>query len=168
MGLPIKLKNFNFFDDANSYVGKCPEVTLPKLTRKTEEYRAGGMNGPVMIDHGMEGLSMEITTGFIEEIYRGFGSTRISGRQLRWVGAYQDDDTGTVKAVEVSARGRFTSIDPGNSKAGEDAGMKTTIPLTYYRLTVDGRVEIEIDLLNFIESIDGVDRLAEQRRAIGV
>ncbi|MDP3579133.1 phage major tail tube protein [Methyloversatilis sp.] len=168
MGLPSKLKNFNFFNDGNSYVGICPEVVLPKLMRKTEEYRGGGMNGDVTIDQGMQGMSMEITTGFMPEIYRSFGSANISGRQLRWVGAYQRDDTGVVDAVEVSARGRFTEIDPGNAKAGEDAGMKTTVPLTYYRLTINGRVEIEIDLLNFIETIDGVDRLAEQRKAIGV
>lgn len=40
---------------------------------------------------------------------------------------------------------------------------------TYYKLTVAGRVIHEIDLLNMIEiGPDGVDRMAEHRKAIGL
>jgi len=45
MGLPRKLKNFNLFQNGVSFMGMVPEVTLPKLSRKMEEYRAGGMSG---------------------------------------------------------------------------------------------------------------------------
>jgi len=41
--LPKILKNFNVFVDGRGYAGKIDEITLPKLTIKTEEYRAGGM-----------------------------------------------------------------------------------------------------------------------------
>lgn len=168
MALPRKLKNFNMFIDGNTFAGVASEVVLPKLTRKTEEFRAGGMNGPVQIDQGMNGLEMEITLGMDTQIYRGFGDPSISGRQLRWTGAYQRDDTGEVLAVEVSARGRWTEIDPGTAKAGDDAPTKVKGALTYYKLTVAGQVEAEIDLLNFVETIGGEDRLADQRKAIGV
>ena len=36
------------------------------------------------------------------------------------------------------------------------------------KLTVNGKVEIEIDILGFKEVIDGVDRLAKQRNALGI
>ncbi|MBC7201814.1 MAG: phage major tail tube protein, partial [Pseudomonas balearica] len=39
---------------------------------------------------------------------------------------------------------------------------------TYYKLSVDGNVEIEIDLLNFVFMVNGEDRLAEHRKAIGL
>ncbi len=54
--LPKILRNFNVFVDGRGYAGKIEEITLPKLTIKTEEYRAGGMDIPISIDMGMEKL----------------------------------------------------------------------------------------------------------------
>ncbi len=48
--LPKILRNFNVFVDGRGYAGKIDEITLPKLTIKTEEYRAGGMDIPINID----------------------------------------------------------------------------------------------------------------------
>jgi len=61
MSLPSTLKNFNLFNDGASYMGIAEEIKLPKLKRKMEAYRAGGMNGPVKVDLGQEGLEMEFT-----------------------------------------------------------------------------------------------------------
>ena len=50
MGMPNVLKHFATFIDGTSYVGEVQEITPPKLTRKMEEFRAGGMRLPVDID----------------------------------------------------------------------------------------------------------------------
>jgi len=52
--LPQILKNFNVFANGVSYAGRAEEVSLPKLTVKTEEFRGGGMDAPVELDMGME------------------------------------------------------------------------------------------------------------------
>ncbi|MGJ0639506.1 phage major tail tube protein, partial [Xenorhabdus bovienii] len=39
---------------------------------------------------------------------------------------------------------------------------------TYYKLTWDGEVMIEIDTVNMVEIVGGVDRLEAHRRAIGL
>jgi len=169
MALPRKLKNFNLFVDGVSFAGVADEITLPKLTRKTEEFRGGGMNAPVDSDLGMEKLTAEHKYGGImREIYAQFGIAKVDGVLLRFAGAYQRDDTEEVAAVEVVMRGRHTEIDPGSSKAGDDTEFNVTSSLSYYKLTWDGEVLIEIDVLNMIEIVDGVDRLAEQRAAIGL
>ena len=49
MALPRKLKLMNFLADGNSYRGQVTEITQPKLAMKLEEYRAGGMIGPVKV-----------------------------------------------------------------------------------------------------------------------
>lgn len=170
MGLPNKLKNLNLFNEGNSYLGQVKSVTLPKLARKTEDYRGGGMNGGVKVDMGMsdDGLVLESTFGGLDLIsLRQFGIAKIDGTYLRYAGAYQRDDTGEVSAVEVVLRGRHEEIDMGDAEPGEDTEHKVVTNCTYYKLTVNGKVEIEIDLLGFIEMIDGKDRLAEQRKAIG-
>ena len=58
MGLPRKIKNFATFVDGISYLGEMPEVALPKLARKMDDYRSGGMNAPVKADFGMEGMGL--------------------------------------------------------------------------------------------------------------
>lgn len=169
MALPNALKNFNLFNEGRSYMGVAEELKLPKLARKMEKFRGGGMDGEVEIDLGQEPLELEWTCGgFADEVFKQFGVTKASGVMLRFAGAYQQDDTGTVKAVEIVVRGRHQEIDSGDAKGGDKG--KTTIKsvLTYYKLTVDGKEVIEIDLLAFVFKVDGKDMLEAQRKAIGL
>jgi hypothetical protein len=69
--------------------------------------------------------------------------------------------------VEIVVRGRHSEIDFGSAKAGEDTEFKVKTACSYYKLSINGATVIEIDLLNMVEVIDGTDRLAAQRRAIG-
>ena len=169
MALPRKLKNQNLFHDGNNFIGLVPEVTLPKLARKMEEYRGGGMDGPVDSDVGGEKLTLDWTAGgMIVEALRKFAATSATAVALRWAGAYQRDDTGEVDAVEVIARGRYSELDFGSAKQGETTAHKYTMSCAYYRLDINGRTEVEIDQLNMIYIVDGEDILADQRRALGV
>lgn len=169
MALPRKLKNMNLFNDGLSYVGEVGDVTLPALERIMEDWRGGGMNGPVKTDHGQEALSMEWTCGGImDDALRQYGITTHDGVQLRFAGAYQRDDSGDVDAVEVVVRGRHSKIGMGNAKPGEGTEFKVTSELSYYKLSINGEPVIEIDLINMVEIVNGEDRLANQRRAIGL
>jgi len=169
MAMPRKLKNFNVFHNGESFVGECEEMTLPKLTRKLEEYRAGGMNGPVDIDLGAEKMELEATYGGImRAIFKEWGITSISGVLLRFAGAFQRDADSDTDSVEVIVRGRHTELDMGNAKAGDNSQFKVKTSISYYKLSVNGEVWCEIDHENFIEVIFGVDRLAGQRRAMGL
>ena len=59
--LPKILKNFNVYVDGRGYAGRVDELTLPKLTIKTDEYQWAGMSAPVEIDMGLEKLEMDLT-----------------------------------------------------------------------------------------------------------
>ncbi|MDD3652400.1 phage major tail tube protein [Immundisolibacter sp.] len=169
MAMPRTLKNFNLFNDGESYMGVAEEIKLPKLTRKTDDYRGGGMSGPVAVDLGQEKIELEMTlAGLMRQVFAQYGTTKADGVMLRFAGAYQRDDTAEVNAVEVVVRGRHTEIDPDNAKAGERGKLTVKSALTYYKLSIDGDVVIEIDLLNMVETVNGVDMLAEQRKAIGL
>lgn len=169
MALPSKLKNFNVFNDGESYIGQVAEAQLPKLTRKMEEWRAGGMNRPLKIDHGGEAMQLEHTYGgMMRSILRQFGVTTHDGVQIRFAGAYVPEDTDEPMAVEVVIRGRHSEIDPGQAKPGEETVFKVVTEISYYKLTIDGEVIIEIDTVNMVEIVDGKDTLAKQRKAIGL
>lgn len=169
MALPKKLKNLNLFNDGASYLGQVAEVTPPTLSRSMEDYRGGGMSGPVKIDNGQEAIDLEWKCGgLMRDVLRQYGVTRHDAVQLRFAGAYQRDDTGAVDAVEIVVRGRHQELNFGNAKAGDDTEFSVKTACSYYKLTVNGLVEIEIDFINMIETVGGVDRLASQRLAIGV
>lgn len=87
---------------------------------------------------------------------------------IRFAGSYQRDDTGETVAVEVVMRGRQKEIDTGEGKQGEDTESKISVVCTYFRLTMDGKELVEIDTINMIEKVNGVDRLEQHRRNIGL
>ncbi len=169
MGFPSKLKNFNLFLDGTSYAGVVSETTLPKLAIKTEEWRAGGMLGPMKIDLGLEAMEMEISFGgLVQQSIAQFGIAEHDGAQLRFAGAYQEDGSGTVQAAEIIVRGRYHAIDMGSAKVGGDTTHKATLNVSSYTLTVDGVTWVDIDLMNCIFVVNGVDRYAAIRAALGL
>ncbi|WP_062731900.1 phage major tail tube protein [Sphingobium abikonense] len=168
MGLPRTLKNMNLFNEGLAYGGEAKTVSLPTLTRKMEEYRGGGMNAPVMMDMGMEAMEMSFTGGGpLRDVLRQWGVPTIDGVYLRFAGGYQQDDSGAVDAIEVIVRGRYSEIEMGDQEVGEPGEFTATMALAYYKLVWNGRTEIEIDPINMIEIVGGVDRTAELRAAIG-
>lgn len=169
MSLPKKLKNFNLFNDGNNYMGVIKEITLPKLTTKTEEWRGGGMDIPVDADMGMEKLTTEWTVGgYVAQILKQYSLIEAGGTLLRMTGAIQQDDTGEVQTVEVVMRGRHTEIEMGSAQAGEDTEFKVISSLTYYKLSINGEELVEIDALNMVKKIAGNDVLEPFRRALGI
>ena len=169
MGLPRKLKNFALFNNGVAHVGEVPEVNLPKLSRKLEDYRSGGMSGTVKLDFGMEAMEMEWTAaGYMKELFTQWGTLRHDGVMLRFAGALQADDSEEVQALEVVVRGRHTEIDFGNAKPGDKSEFKVKTAASYYKLSIDNAVVIEIDLVNMVEIVGGIDRLEAVRAALGV
>ncbi|WXO51539.1 phage major tail tube protein [Escherichia coli] len=67
-----------------------------------------------------------------------------------------------------SCAGRQKEIDTGEGKQGEDTESKISVVCTYFRLTMDGKELVEIDTINMIEKVNGVDRLEQHRRNIGL
>lgn len=164
MALPNKLKNLNVFNEGTSWIGLVTAVTLPKLARKFEGYRGGGMDSEVQIDMGGEPMELETTCGGpMRDAIVQIGQARAGGVFRRFVGSYQNDDTGGVDAIEITMRGRPQEIDRGEQKVGEGGEFKDKWALVYYREEWNGRVLVEIDVLGMVYMVDGVDRLAEQR-----
>lgn len=169
MSLPRKLKHFMLFNNGNRYQGDVPEVTLPKLTRKMEDYQAGGMSGPIKIDFGQEGITLEWTAGgLMIDVLKQWGALKHDAVQLRFTGGYQAEDSDTVDAVEIVIRGRHTELDMGTAKKGDDTTFKVTSSCSYYKLTINGETIMEFDFINMIENIGGVDLLAKFRTALGI
>lgn len=164
--IPKVLKNFALFADGRGYAGRCLDITPPKLTVKTDEHRAGGMDGAVELDMGMEKLELTGTLAeFDPEVLKLFGLTTGAVKQITLRGALEGDDG--VTPIVITCRGTWKELDMGTLKPGEKGQLKFSVACRYYKYTSDGQDLIEIDVENMIRNIGGVDQLAALRGALG-
>ena len=56
----------------------------------------------------------------------------------------------------------------GGDEVGEDTEVTYKTTCVYYKQTRNGVVEFEIDVLNKVFIVGGVDRMAEERRILGL
>ena len=114
MALPRKHKDLMLFNEGGAYRGEIASVTLPKLGRKFDDWKGGGMDAAVKIDLGGDYGDLEWTAGGpLRDVLAQHGEPLIDGLMLRFVGAYEADDTGEMSAIEVVVRGRHEEIDQG-------------------------------------------------------
>ena len=162
------LKNFNLYIDGRGYAGNVDEVTLPNLNITGEDYRAGGMDAPIEIDVGMEKLEATFKVSkFDRDLIAKWGV--ISGGVVPFVlrGALESLD-GTVQAVVVKLTGKIHGLEMDTVSPGAKTGMTFRFAAHAYSYSQDGETLIDIDVRNMKRIIAGVDRLAAQRKAIGL
>ena len=166
--LPRVLKNMNLFVDGRGYAGRIDEIQLPKLTLKTEEHRAGGMDVPVEIDLGMDKLEAELTiSDYDPEVYKLFGLLDLKPVQITIRGAIQAQGE-EAKPVVINLRGGWREIDAGTWKPGDKSTLKVSVAASYYKLTIDGQEVVEVDAINLVRKVGGVDQMNAIRAAIGL
>ena len=167
--IPKTLKNAQIFIDGRGYIGRTDEINLPKLSRKMDDYDALGTAGTVEIDMGLQKLEMDFTLSeYSPEILTQWGAINNAQVGLRIRAAMErDDGSEEVSTVEINVRGRWREVEFGAIKKGERSTMKVMVAVSYYRYNEDGTDLIEIDIPGMIEKVNGVDRLAAQRAAIG-
>ena len=162
------LKNVNMFVDGRGFAGQVTEVNLPKLTVKMEEHRDGGMDAPAEIDMGMEKLECDFSTSRIDAgLLRSWGLAPGNLVPITFRGALESED-GTVTPVAASVRGNVKEIDYGTWKPGEKVPLKCMMAVRYYKFEHGGETLHEIDVDNMVRIVNGTDRVAEQRAALGI
>lgn len=165
--LPKSFKNFNVFIDGIGYAGRVTEGTPPKVSIKTEEHIAGGMAAAVDVDTGtVEKMEYEMTLAeFNPAVYAVLGKDDVP---VTFRAAQGLNDT-TVEAVIVEVRGMLREVDGGGLKpASGKTELKLAGTASYLRMTIDGSETVEIDAINMVRKIGGVDQLAAQRKALGL
>lgn len=161
-------KNFNVFIEGRGYAGQVEELTPPKLTLLTEEFRGGGMDASIALEMGMEAL--QASGSFIAwdiDLLKQWGKRGLNATRLTIRGALGEPD-GSITPVVITLAGRFKTQDLGTLKAGDKAPVRFEMDCTYYRMEHGVNIVHEIDVENMVRVIDGVDVLAEKRAALGL
>lgn len=170
--LPHVLSHFDLFVDGRGYGGVCSSIKLPVLQMKVEEFRAGGLDGPIPIDLGTEKMECEITLAEYDPVMLaqwGFtmgGAVALTARGVMKGAPLASSPTIPIP-VTAQMRGRITKYDMGTWKSGEMVEINVTVFCTYYSISIGGVQVIEIDVENMIRKVGGQDQLELIRAAIG-
>jgi P2 family phage contractile tail tube protein len=166
--IPQTLFNQNLFIDGVNFQGDVPELSLPKVAVKTEAYRAGGMDGEVDMDMGMEKMEASFSTnGVRKEAMKFVGLADQTAFNGSFRGSFKEQKGRFVGTV-ATVRGMLREVDPGSWKPGDKAEFKYTVSVSYYKLEIDGVVIHELDPVNSVRVINGVDQLQQMRNQLGI
>jgi len=173
MTYPTLINNFNVYDgeDTNQIVGTTGEITLPTLEAKTSTISGAGILGE--IEEGVIGqfgsIKMDIPFRVISsDVFKLMRTDQPIGITIR--GAVQGFNTensqATITQMKVVVKGKVSSVNPGSMKAGEQMNSSISLELTYIKIEYDGTIGLELDKLNSVYIVDGVDMLADIRNMI--
>ena len=73
-----------------------------------------------------------------------------------------------TEAVKINVRALPKKGDLGSFKPADHTDTKSTLELIYFKETINGRRQIEIDKLNYIHYVNGTDYLKGVREALGL
>lgn len=162
--------NFAVYEDATEYYGMA-EVTLPEITQISEEVKGAGIAGTfdgTFVGH-LEAMSLTLNFRSVTTDAIKLAEPRKHQLDLRAAQQSWDNSTGryvqqAVKHVLVVNPKKFA---PGKLAPASSAEASGEYPVTYYATYIDGEKVLEIDILNFIYYVNGVDYLEDVRKALG-
>lgn len=165
-----KLVNYEVYCAGERKLG-MGDITLPSLEYKTATLSGAGIGGEIeMPTPGQIGsMELEISWRTINEDVTNLLSMKAQDLELRGANENYDAATGEIKieSVKINVRCLPKKGDLGSFKSADHTDTKTTLEVIYMKVSVDGKREIEIDKLNYIHYIDGVDYLESVRNALG-
>ena len=167
---PIRdiVRDFTLFIDGNLFSGDVASVDIPKLKWKVEEYRGGGMDLPVEVKLGHERLELTFELTAHDATLLGFyGLAQGNNKIFKFFG-HLISYGGVEKGVEIETHGFICEIDPGTVKPGDKTTAKYTVYVDYLKHIIGDQVVLEIDALNKVFVVNGIDQNANARRLLGL
>ena len=162
--------NFAVYEDSVEYVGMAG-VTLPNLAAIVQTLSGAGIAGnvevPVLGHYDVMSLTLNFRTTTEHSVR--LSEPRRHNIDLRMAQQIEDTVAGEVKVQSIK---HVLVVVPKTDTGGTVAPAAPTngsgeYAVRYWATYIDGAKVREIDPLNFICEVNGVDYLADVRKAIG-
>ncbi len=167
--LPDKVNNFNVYDGKTRLIGVSAEITLPSFEPLTDTLNVAGMAGEIESEVIGSFGSMKMKIPF-ENLHDDFFAFAASTNPVVIRGSMEVFNTQTqakdTKPIVVTIKGRTLSIDSGVLKKGGKGQPSITKEITYIKVTINNKTQVELDKLNSIFILGGVDLFAKIRSQI--
>jgi P2 family phage contractile tail tube protein len=138
-------------------------MTPPKLATKNEDYRGGGMGGPVSYSMGYEKLTASWALAEADKhLLKLSGLVALHAVNVQMRGVVEDEQ-GNFGSIVTTLRGKITEVDMGTMKPGEKSETKFTMDANFYELKINDEIVHYIDVINNVYTIGGVDQMIAHR-----
>ncbi|MBY7733498.1 phage major tail tube protein [Francisella philomiragia] len=151
------LLNWSLYVDGANLLGIVTQATLPSITPMMQEIYGAGMSAPVDHDTGKV-EKMEFTAsidGFQKNVYKAIGNFEVPiivRGKIR-------NNSGDNEQLIAEMRGCIT-VEAPQIEPNAKGSTNIKVSLQYYRLNIAGEDIVEVDALNGVRNIAGVNQLA--------
>ena len=162
--IPEKVNDYNVYQDGNKMIGLAAEVELPSIKMKTSTIEGVGVGGEIDSPTIGQFESLEAKLKFntlyssATDLMNPLNTVNLTLRAAQQV--YDKTGGYAFKGLRVVEMGRVKKLNPGKVEKGEAMEATVTIELTYLMIEVDGNQLLEVDKLNGVYKVNGVDMLA--------
>lgn len=166
-----KVYDANVYVNGSSTHGTASEVTCPEVSAQMTDYNALGMVGTAQLFNGFEAMEASIKWKFPSNDVMMACADPQQAVDLMVRGTKAEYDSAGVSdevPLTIYMRGFPHKSGVGGFKKGEDTEPETTFGINYYKLEIGGEEIIELDVLNNIYKVGGVDVLSERRSNLGI
>lgn len=173
MAIAVKrVTNANvYLTGTGSLLGRAEEVNLPDIKAKMSEHKALGMVGALELPSGLDKMEMKIKWNSIYADTAKKFNDITTARQLQ-IRTSVETYTSAGRTEQAPARVSVTvlpkNIPLGNFKQHDNVELEQMFTVTYVKVEVNNEPIVEIDVLNNIYKVDGVDLLAAYRANLGI
>lgn len=167
--LPDKLNNFNVYSGKTRLVGVSSEVELPSFDPLTDTLSVAGMAGEIESEVVGSFGSMKVKIPFLN-MSEDFFAFAASSEPIILRGSMEVFHTQTQSKdfvpLAITIKGRTMNIEPGNFKKGGKGEPSITKEITYIKIMINNTTQLELDKLNSIFIMGGVDLLQKLKSQI--
>lgn len=167
--LPDKINNFNVYDGPTRIVGISSEITLPSFDPLTDTLSVAGMAGEIESEVIGSFGSMKMEVKFCN-LSGSFFEFAASTNPIVLRGAMEVLNMQTqakdIKPIVITVKGRTMNINSGVLKKGGKGEPSITKEVTYIKIMIDNETQLELDKLNSIFILGGVDQFQKIRNQI--
>jgi Phage tail tube protein FII len=166
-GIPTKINMFNIYNTGNRLLGVSNEVTMPDLEALSETISGAGILGEIddpTVGH-FGAMPQEVPFRVLDEEAVGMmDPTAPVNLTLRAAQQVSTVDGAVVfKPMRIVMRGKNKSLSIGSVQQAQAMGTTITMELTYLLIELGGKPMVELDKLNSVFKLRGVDILAKAR-----
>ena len=168
--IPEKSINFSVYLNGTDLLGVA-EGTIPNFEAMTSEVKGAGVAGTletIVLGH-FNAMNFSLTWRTVTDAF-----IKLLGHvtnDLDLYAALQRYDSSLGKyltePLHVYMKAVTKNSTPGNLVVGDNMDTQTEFEVMYIKIELSGKERVELDKLNYIYKVDGVDYLAQVRAALG-
>lgn len=170
--IPEKINDFRVYANGSTDYKGLADLQLPSFDAMTETINGAGIAGEYESTNFGHYQSMKLVLNWsmITEELTEFlkpGSIQVD---CRVVNQEYDPTSAKHKFVpnRVLVKGHVTKNDLGKAAKNGKYEGSSEIEVTYIKLERNGKTLIELDKINYVYKVDGVDYMAEIRAGLGL